>query len=78
MDSRERTKLETECEEQLCAFIDNDILEQVDAEGGITRAGRIYKAACLMERTRRNLTQVLDPNAQGTKNMMRWRAENRA
>ena len=61
-DHRERRAVEKELKEKVCASIDEDILQQVDAEGGITPGGRLYKAVYLMmRRTQGQCQQTITP-----------------
>ncbi|KAK4935166.1 hypothetical protein LTR10_023729 [Elasticomyces elasticus] len=46
--NRERREEEDDDRKKLCEKIDDDILKQVDAAGGSTPAGRVFKSALLM------------------------------
>jgi len=48
VDCRKRRQIELDLRTKLCTLIDQDILDRVDAEGGITLPGRMYKAVTLM------------------------------
>ncbi len=64
MDYRGRKQVERDYKDKVCAFIDQDILDRVDSEGGITPEGRVYKAVYeMMEREQRQggQQQVVTP-----------------
>ncbi|KIX07990.1 uncharacterized protein Z518_02644 [Rhinocladiella mackenziei CBS 650.93] len=48
VDHRKRKNIEENYRKKVCTLIDADILERVREEGGITPAGRMYKAAYTM------------------------------
>ncbi|OAL20494.1 hypothetical protein AYO22_08795 [Fonsecaea multimorphosa] len=77
IDFRNRREAEESYRKKVCALIDDDILQRVDAEGGITPVGRMYKAICrMMERQ----SKSKQPGANGASHdeVMRLRAENQA
>ncbi|ETI27233.1 hypothetical protein G647_09916 [Cladophialophora carrionii CBS 160.54] len=80
VDYRERKKIEKSYKEKICAFIDNDILQRVDFEGGITPDGRLYKAILMMmERKEARPKQAVTPFDDGpgsSDDIARLKAEN--
>ncbi|OCT49670.1 hypothetical protein CLCR_07426 [Cladophialophora carrionii] len=79
VDYRERKKIEKSYKEKICAFIDNDILQRVDSEGGITPDGRLYKAILMMmERREARLKQSVTPDdgSGSSEDIARLKAEN--
>lgn len=48
VDFRERKKLQAEYQEELAELLDDDVVQQVEMEGGITPLGRLFKAAVQM------------------------------
>ncbi|OAP64173.1 hypothetical protein AYL99_00145 [Fonsecaea erecta] len=76
-DFRNRREVEEAYRKKVCALIDDDILERVDAEGGITPAGRLFKAIYrMMERQGDGKLQAVATQASHDE-IMRLRAENR-
>lgn len=82
MDYRERKKIERGYKDKVCAYIDQDILERIDSEGGITPEGRMYKAFYeMMERMQRQgeQEQVVTPpdsSSDDAEELTRLREEN--
>ncbi|EXJ66636.1 uncharacterized protein A1O5_10307 [Cladophialophora psammophila CBS 110553] len=77
VDFRNRKEVEGHYKKKVCAMIDHDVLERVEAEGGITPAGRMYKAVYrMMERRRR--TERPAAKGAGHEEVRRLRAENQA
>ncbi|OQV02224.1 hypothetical protein CLAIMM_07458 [Cladophialophora immunda] len=77
VDFRKRREVEEAYRQRVCAMIDDDILQRVDAEGGITPVGRMYKAVyTMMERQTGDKEQAA--NRANHDEVMRLRAENQA
>ncbi|KIW88403.1 uncharacterized protein Z519_10972 [Cladophialophora bantiana CBS 173.52] len=77
VDFRNRKEVEGYYKKKVSAMIDHDVLERVEAEGGITPAGRMYKAIYrTMERRKR--TERPAPKGAGPEEVKRLRAENQA
>ncbi|KIW84793.1 hypothetical protein Z517_00181 [Fonsecaea pedrosoi CBS 271.37] len=77
VDWRNRKEVEEAYRKKVCAMIDDDILDQVNAEGGITPIGRMYKAVCWMLE-RQNVDNAHVTNEAGQEDITTLRAENEA
>ncbi|OAL33170.1 hypothetical protein AYO20_07487 [Fonsecaea nubica] len=77
VDWRNRKEVEEAYRKKVCAMIDDDILDQVNAEGGITPIGRMYKAVCWMLK-RQNGDNAHVTQKAGQEDITTLRAENKA